>query len=181
MEVLNMPNVWQRKLRFAMVSGNVAGPADYRPAPGNLRPTIQLPCKEIDTSLRDVQIWADGGLLVLPVSAQGNVLTYMAYTESRAAQAGAVQDHAAHTHDLLVVNNPGAADQVEVGVGTLSADTGATVAGGAATGGVQLNAAAQAHAAAAAALQDIPFAEELLIGSNLAAFNIVARVYARVR
>lgn len=177
-----MPNAFQRKLRYAVVSANVAGPADYRPAPGNLRPTIQMPCRDIDNNLRDIQMWATQGYMAQPTAVVGNVITFRVLTLNRNAQAGATANHAAHTHDLLVIKNAGAADQVEVGAAVFTSDAAAaTVIGGAVTGGVQLNAAVQAHAGVGGALQDVPFGEEILIGSNIAAVSITAAVYARIR
>lgn len=173
-----MPNRNAENDRYATVGQTAVGPAAYNAA---ARPTITMPCKDID-NIRDVEMWNEGGFAVRPVSRARNVVTYMVLNIARAGAVGAVQDHAAHAHDLLVRQAAGAKGAISGEANVLGDLAGAntyTVAGGdAANGGVQ-NVAAMAHVAAAAATKLAAY-EEVLNGTVLNAVNFHARTRGRI-
>jgi len=124
------------QFRWREVSARVAGPNPYRPAPGNLRPTIDLPCQEI-TSIDDVVMWADpdtgiGAVYtVKPVSIVSGVVTYLVCYPSGA------KTHADHAHDLAFIKAKGAnAANADANALGTAAGVDLTVTGGGADGGV---------------------------------------------
>lgn len=176
-----MPNAWRHFRRTATFTAGAPGPANYANA---VPPQISMICKEI-ISINDVRMWADGGYWPMPLAlVQTNnrfTFSYRVYTLNRLAAVGAVQDHS-HPHDLLVVNNAGAAMNVNIAAAKFEAQTAGdvTVAGNQVGGGIR-NSAATAHAAAAAALKSTAPLEEVQDGTNLGAITFNAMVTARMR
>lgn len=159
------------------VRAQQAGPGAYNPG---AQPTIIMPCKEIIATAQ-VQMWSNSGYVIVPVGlTTPHTVQYMAMTVNRNAAVGALLSHAVHAHDLLVKQNVGAAQKMNiVATDYQSQGATATIAGDAAGGGIIST--VQAHAGAAAALKDIPGLEEVAINTNLAGVTVFASAWARVR
>lgn len=177
-----MPNAWRKFRKYAVCTAAMPGPAAYNNA---ALPTIAMVCKEI-ISINDVKMWADAAGYVAQPSAlvQTNnrfTFSYRVYTLNRTAAIGAVQDHT-HPHDLLVVNNGGAAMNVNIAANKFEAVTAGdiTLPGNLVGGGIR-NSAATTHVAAAAAMKSIAAFEEVQNGTNLGAVVFNAQATARMR
>ncbi len=162
-----------RRVPNRIVSNNAVGDANYRTAVAASR-QIQVPLRHIHV-LDDIQMWANGPAgpermyVPRPVAVAGGLITYRVYSVNRAADAGAVADHAVHLH-TITTNGVGGGDAVTVKAGALD-DAGGGHAG---VTGIN-NAAAMVHAGAAAALKDIAPLEEVQDGTNLSAVTIYAQ------